>query len=109
VKETPRLVALLADFDANQAAIASLEADRNAIDSRLRDLRRDADDLKRKIASEKDHADELFLAAVMMKRDQGLRLEDIARAERCSVPTISKAVARWQRRHGVATGRRKRR
>jgi uncharacterized protein YdcH (DUF465 family) len=49
MKDSASIAALRARLDANDAAIRSLQVDRNVIDHRIRDLEADTADVKRQI------------------------------------------------------------
>jgi DNA-directed RNA polymerase specialized sigma24 family protein len=87
MKESDALRAMRAKVEANEAALRALKVER--------------EQLQRELDAELRLEQDRFARAVMAKRELGMTLADIAHAMDCSVPTVSRAIARWRHIEGL--------
>src|ERR1051326_8017226 len=87
MRESDALRATRAKVEANEAALRALQIER--------------EQLQRELDAELRREQDRFPRAVMEKRELAMTRADIAHAMDCSVPTVSRAIARWRYIEGL--------
>src|SRR5262249_10920429 len=83
------------------APLRAVRSRLQAVEDGIQQLRKEREILQRQLDEELRREQDRFARAVIMKRDQGMTLAQIAEVMECSVGTVSRAIAHWRQVEGL--------